>query len=136
MKIIEYVPNFLQEVREFKILSNIEDEELEKLKLQIDNILKEVIVNTSEDYGLKRYEKIYNITYNTFYVKEVRGDSLSMNEYEVKMKIEKVYIATNESYSYQIEFYSILLCLSSLWKKFPSRIFSQISCSFHQQIFI
>ena len=61
MKIIEYVPNFLQEVREFKILSNIEDEELEKLKLQIDNILKEVIVNTSEDYGLKRYEKIYNI---------------------------------------------------------------------------
>lgn len=61
MKTIEYIPNFLQNVREFKIMSNLEDEELEKLKLQIDNILKEVIVNTSEDYGLQRYEKIYNI---------------------------------------------------------------------------
>lgn len=61
MKIIEYMPNFLQDVREFKIISNSEDEELEKLKIQIDNILKEVIVNTSKDYGLRRYEKIYNI---------------------------------------------------------------------------
>lgn len=61
MKLIEYMPNFLQNVREFNIISSLEDEELEKLKLQVDNILKEVIVNTSEGYGLQRYEKIYNI---------------------------------------------------------------------------
>lgn len=61
MKIIEYIPNFLQNVREFKIISNLEDEELENIRLQIDKILKEVIVNTSESYGLERYEKIYNI---------------------------------------------------------------------------
>lgn len=61
MKIIEYMPNFLQDVREFKIISELEDEELNRLKLQIDNILREVIVDTSEDYGLKRYERIYNI---------------------------------------------------------------------------
>ena len=43
MKIIEYMPNFLQDVREFKIISELEDEELNRLKLQIDNILREVI---------------------------------------------------------------------------------------------
>lgn len=61
MKLIEYLPNFMQEITEFEELFKTEDEELEKLKSQIDNILKEVIVNTSDDYGLKRYEKIYNI---------------------------------------------------------------------------
>ena len=61
MKIIEYIPNFLQNVREFKIISNLEDEELENIRLQIDKILKEVVVETSESYGLERYEKIYNI---------------------------------------------------------------------------
>lgn len=61
MKIIKYIPNFLHNVREFNNICNVEDEELEKLKLRIDNILKEVIVNTSEGYGLQRYEKIYNI---------------------------------------------------------------------------
>ncbi len=61
MKIIEYIPFFLQKVREFKIISNLEDEELENIRLQIDKILKEVIIETSEGYGLERYEKIYNI---------------------------------------------------------------------------
>ncbi len=61
MKIIEYIPDFLKNIREFKIISNLEDKELENIKLQIDNILKEIIVNTSENYGLQRYEKIYNI---------------------------------------------------------------------------
>lgn len=61
MKLIDYMPNFLQDVREFNIISSLEDDELEKLKLHIDNILKEIVVNTSEDYGLQRYEKIYNI---------------------------------------------------------------------------
>lgn len=61
MKIIEYIPDFLKNIREIKIISNLEDKELENIKLQIDNILKEIIVNTSENYGLQRYEKIYNI---------------------------------------------------------------------------
>lgn len=79
MKTIEYMPNFLQNVREFKIMSNLEDEELEKLKLQIDNILKEVIVNTSEDYGLQRYEKIYNIN--------VVSDDIDVRRFNIISKI-------------------------------------------------
>lgn len=79
MKIINYMPNFLQNVREFEIISNLEDEELEKLKLQIDKIIKEVIVNTSEDYGLKRYEKIYNI--------DVVSDDIDVRRFNIISKI-------------------------------------------------
>lgn len=79
MKIINYMPIFLQNVREFEIISNLENEELEKLKLQIDNILKEVIVNTSEDYGLRRYEKIYNI--------DVVSDDIDVRRFNIISKI-------------------------------------------------
>lgn len=62
MKLNEYMPTFLKDVREFKEIFNVEDIEIEKLKKEVDNILKEVIVKTAENYGIKRYEKIYNIT--------------------------------------------------------------------------
>ena len=62
MKLNEYMPPFLKDVREFKEIFNVEDIEIEKLKKEVDNILKEVIVKTAENYGIKRYEKIYNIT--------------------------------------------------------------------------
>lgn len=62
MKLINYLPYFLSNVLEFKELFNSEDIELENLRAGIDSILKEVIVNTAESYGLERYEKIFNIT--------------------------------------------------------------------------
>lgn len=61
MKLNDYMPPFLSNIREFKEIFNSEDIELEKLNSAIGTILKEVIVNTSETYGLNRYEKIYNI---------------------------------------------------------------------------
>lgn len=61
MKLINYIPMFLQNVREFNIIANIEDVEIEKLNAEIEKILKESIVVNAESYGLKRYEKIYNI---------------------------------------------------------------------------
>ncbi len=62
MKLKQYMPPFLAEVREFNEIFNVEDIELENLKEQINNILQEVIVKTAEDYGLTKYEKIYGIT--------------------------------------------------------------------------
>lgn len=61
MKLIEYLPEFLQEIREFKELFNAADVELEKLLEAVNSIEKEAIVDTAESYGLDRYEKIYNI---------------------------------------------------------------------------
>lgn len=62
MKLIEYLPDFLQEIREFKEIFKAEDVEIEKLLSAVDSLTKEVIVNTAESYGLEKYEKIYGIT--------------------------------------------------------------------------
>lgn len=61
MKTIEYFPLYLKDIREFKIISNLEDEEIEKIKKQVEKLLQEAVVVTAESYGLQRYEKIYNI---------------------------------------------------------------------------
>lgn len=62
MNLIKYMPPFLKEVREFKEIFGAEDIQIEKLNNQINSMLREVIVKTAEDYGLRRYEKIYGIT--------------------------------------------------------------------------
>lgn len=62
MKLIEYLPEFLQNIREFKELFEAEDIEIEKLKMAINKVVTEPIVETATSYGLERYEKIYNIT--------------------------------------------------------------------------
>lgn len=62
MNLIKYMPPSLKEVREFKEIFGAEDIQIEKLNNQINSMLREVIVKTAEDYGLRRYEKIYGIT--------------------------------------------------------------------------
>lgn len=62
MNLIKYMPPFLKEVREFKEIFGAEDIQIEKLNNQINSMLREVIVKTAEDYGLRKYEKIYGIT--------------------------------------------------------------------------
>lgn len=79
MKLIEYFPSFLQDIREFKIISNIEDVELKKIQDRIEEILKEVVVATAETYGLDKYEKIYNIEKTT--------NDLLIRRYNVLAKI-------------------------------------------------
>lgn len=61
MKLIEYMPPFLRTVREFNVIFEAEDAEVDNLKNEISRLLKEVIVKTAESYGLERYEKIYHI---------------------------------------------------------------------------
>lgn len=77
MKLIEYLPSFFKDIREFKQVFQVEDEEIEKLKGQIEKILQEVIVDVSEDYGLQRYEKIYNISNNVMDLSNRRFNILS-----------------------------------------------------------
>jgi len=62
MKLIEYMPLFLKEVREFNEIFDVEDIELDVLKLAIEKLLKEIIVKTADGYGLERYERIYGIS--------------------------------------------------------------------------
>ncbi len=59
--LIEYIPPFLKDVREYNRIFNAEDIELRNLDEDIKALLTEVIVKTAKSYGLDRYEKIYNI---------------------------------------------------------------------------
>lgn len=61
MKLIEYMPPFLKNIREYNKIFDTEDIEIEKLRSQIDLMLTEKIVNLATSFGLDRYEKIYNI---------------------------------------------------------------------------
>ena len=62
MNLIEYMPQFLKEVREFKEIFKTEDEELNFIRSLIERMPSEIIVNTASLSGLERYEKIYKIT--------------------------------------------------------------------------
>lgn len=61
-KLIEYMPPFLKNVREFNKIFDAEDIELEDLNYNLKKMLTEVIVKTADSYGLDRYENIYNIS--------------------------------------------------------------------------
>ena len=61
MKLNDYMPPYLSNIREFKQIFNTEDIELENLLLEVNKIPSEIIVKTAESYGLERYEKIYGI---------------------------------------------------------------------------
>lgn len=62
MKLVEYMPPYLKNVLEFNKIFDAEDIEVENMRYSINTMLREVIVKTARSYGLKRYEKIYNIT--------------------------------------------------------------------------
>jgi len=64
-KSIEYLPSFLNEIEEYKQIFNAGDTELSNVYDVIENIVKETIVQTAENYGLQQYEKIYNLS-NSF----------------------------------------------------------------------
>ena len=70
-KLIEYMPPFLKNIREFNKIFDAEDIELEDLNYNVKKMLTEVIVKMADSYGLDRYEKIYNIN-NTSNNVEVR----------------------------------------------------------------
>lgn len=61
MSIKEYLPFFLQEVKEFDEICKTEDIELENLTSKINELLNEITVAYATNVGLSRYEKIYNI---------------------------------------------------------------------------
>ena len=62
MKLIDYLPQVLKEIYEFKVLFDAEDKELAELKASLDDIFKEMFVYTAENEGLKRLENILNLT--------------------------------------------------------------------------
>ena len=59
--IIEYLPLFLRNVSEIKKITDTENVELDILQSKTDLIINEMIVDLASEYGVSRYEKIFNI---------------------------------------------------------------------------
>lgn len=119
MKLIEYMPLFLKEVREFKEIFKTEDIELENIKLKIDEIVREATVQTAESYGLERYEKIYGITDIAESIEGRRANILlKMNykaPYTLKWLINTLNISVGEgNYTIDMDYANYKLTISVL----------------------
>lgn len=61
-KLIDYLPNVLKELEEFKQIMTAEQKQADDLWDVIYTILDEAFLDTAEGIGLKRWETILNIT--------------------------------------------------------------------------
>lgn len=61
-KLINYLPEFLRDIREYQALAAAEDHEIDTIWEKIEKAYKDQAVDTAEEYGVGRMEKIFNIT--------------------------------------------------------------------------
>lgn len=59
--IIEYLPEFLREIREYEALATVENSEFKKIWKEIEEAFNNQTIDTANEYGIKRMEKILNI---------------------------------------------------------------------------
>lgn len=65
MSLLEYLPEFMREIKEMKIIMSIEEKfltgEENNLKLAVKNVFKDQFINTATADGIKRYEDMLKI---------------------------------------------------------------------------
>lgn len=59
--IINYYPEIMKEIREFKTLAQAEDSALEIIYSELEDIMDNQFVHTAKDYGIARLEKIISL---------------------------------------------------------------------------
>ena len=60
-KLVDYLPRIMQELEEFKQIMSAEQKQIDELWDCIYSVLNEAFVDSAEDTGLKRWEKILDI---------------------------------------------------------------------------
>ena len=121
MKLIEYMPPFLQNILEYNKIFETEDVEIENMRFLIDKILSEVIVKKATSYGLEKYERIYGIKnkaqtiearrmeilfkmnnkfpYTVKWLRNTLDESIGKDNYILKIKDYELYITINLEYT-------------------------------------
>lgn len=66
MSLLELLPEFIQEIKEMKVIMSVEDNFLtaggDNLDLAVKNVFRDQFINTATEKGVKRYEDMLRIT--------------------------------------------------------------------------
>ena len=60
-KLINFLPPIVQDIKEFKEFTTVEDVELDSIESGQRRILNEAFIDTATEYGIKKYEFLYKI---------------------------------------------------------------------------
>ena len=119
--IINYLPLYLQSVYEFKKICNVENIELSNIQSKLESILDETIVARASEYGISRYEKIFDIINkkSTLYERRFIVESIFLNKIPFTMKWleNKLSQIAGDQYSIDMDYnnYSIVIRISYLF---------------------
>lgn len=141
--ILQYLPEYLQEIREYKEICSTEDIELEQLENKIEEVIKEVNVQTASDYGLSRYEKIFNIVNTTTDIDErrfkVRSKLINQLPFNMKWLNNKLKNLVGED-NYKIvldaEKYTITVQISHIFPDIANVLINDFSKQFPANLVI
>lgn len=104
MKIINYYPEFLANIREYKQLGATEDAELANIWEVLDKIRSELYINTAENVGLERWENILGIV-NT-------SDDVAFRRFRILSRLNSTSLTLNQRLTfivgadnYKIDYY-------------------------------
>jgi hypothetical protein len=60
-KLIDYLPSYYKDIKEFQLIMSVETEEFEQLKTEIENLFNDQFIMTAREPAIARREKIFKI---------------------------------------------------------------------------
>ena len=81
VNLINYLPEFLRDIREYKALAAVEDSEINLLLEGVEAAFNDQAVDTATEYGVSRLEKIMNIN--------KKSTDLDARKSEIKTKLRQ-----------------------------------------------
>lgn len=61
MQILEYYPPIIKQIKEIQQIAKAEDKEFLKLAHESENVINNMFISTSNEEGVKRFEKLLGI---------------------------------------------------------------------------
>lgn len=82
VSLIEYLPDYFKNVREFKNSISIENQEFQEIYEKINYIHNEQFIDTCSEYAVKRWEKILDMTPND-------DDTLEQRKFKILLRLSQ-----------------------------------------------
>ncbi len=116
-KLHSHLPEFLSSIYEFDELLKAEQIEVDALRYEAEKIEQNAFVNTADEYGLTRFEKLYGISSSShlspeerrFILKSVMADNVPVTLNSLKNLLSG--ICGESGYSVEIDRYTINISL-------------------------